>query len=82
MTELGARTSKVDPAVFYWTDGNGSLKGVLACHVDDFIWGGTEQFEAQVIQKMRAKLNVGKEESIAFRYIGIELQHQNDSILL
>ena len=29
--------SSVDPAVFYWFEDN-ELKGVLAVHVDDFIW--------------------------------------------
>ena len=32
--------SKVDPAVFCWHNGDRCLSGVLACHVDDFLWGG------------------------------------------
>ena len=36
--------SKVDPAVIYWMDGE-ELEGLLACHVDDFIWEGTENFK-------------------------------------
>ena len=46
--KCGATMSKVDPAVFYWLDGE--LEGILACHVDDFIWGGTENFKQTVVQ--------------------------------
>ena len=42
---LGASVSKVDLAVFYWIDSHGDVYGVLACHVDDFIWGGKPEFE-------------------------------------
>ena len=35
LLELGACVSKVDPAVFYWLDGNGDVYGMLACHVAD-----------------------------------------------
>ena len=37
LTENGASVSSVDPAVFCWFEDN-ELKGVLAVHVDDFIW--------------------------------------------
>lgn len=41
--------SKVDPAVFYWLDQDCTVIGLLACHVDDFIWGGTQSFSTTVI---------------------------------
>ena len=41
LEKCGGTMSKVDPAVFYWMDGE-ELEGILACHVDDFTWGGTE----------------------------------------
>ena len=31
--------SKVDPAGFFWKDEKGSVEGIHACHVDDFLWG-------------------------------------------
>ncbi|VDH89490.1 Hypothetical predicted protein [Mytilus galloprovincialis] len=40
LNECGGTESKVDPAVFYWYNSNG-LAGVLAVHVDDFLWAGT-----------------------------------------
>ena len=79
LLELGASVSKVDPAVFYWVDGHGDVYGVLACHVDDFIWGGKPEFET-VVSKVRSILQVGKESNQAFKYCGIDLEHNDDSM--
>ena len=81
LQKCGGRISKVDPAVFYWMEGE-DIIGVLACHVDDFIWGGTKQFEQTVIQEIRETFKVGKEESKAFQYVGMELFHERNAIFL
>ena len=79
LLELGASVSKFDPAVFYWVDGHGDVYRVLACHVDDFIWGGKPEFE-NVVSKIRSILQVGQESNQAFKYCGIDLEHDNDSM--
>ena len=61
MIGCGAKISSVDPAVFFWSDEE-DVQGVLACHVDDFVWGGTVNFEKTVIQHIRKNLKVGKED--------------------
>ncbi|CAG2211672.1 unnamed protein product [Mytilus edulis] len=74
--------SKVDPAVFFWKNNKGSVEGVLTCHVDDFLWGGSKEFEEKVINSIRSTFCVGKEEleeNGSFPYVGIELsKHEND----
>ena len=82
MSETGAKTSAVDPAVFYWLSSTGSVEGILASHVDDFIWGGTPAFEKRVIAYIRSCLYVGKEEEDDFNYIGIEIKETNGNVLL
>ena len=54
--------------------------GVLAAHVDDFVWGGTAQFEQTVIEHVRQTLNVGKENQNNFKYLGLELLHSRNGI--
>lgn len=39
---LGTGGEEVDPAVFHWLDEYCKVKGLLACHVDDFLWVGTQ----------------------------------------
>ena len=81
LEKCGGTMSKVDPAVFYWMDGE-ELEGILACHVDDFIWGGTENFKQTVVQEIRQTFKVGKEESKTFQYIGMEMFSDGNTILL
>ena len=73
LLSLGARNSKLDPAVFFWSED--SLKGVLACHVDDFLWAGDLEFEKDIIPRIREAFEVGKEENVAFNYTGLEIKH-------
>ncbi len=80
MLELGAIISRLDPAVFYWLDEEGSTSGILACHVDDFIWGGNKRFASEVITDIRLRFKVGKEESRAFLYLGMQLEHNDHKI--
>ena len=81
LKECGGTESKVDPAVFYWHDSNG-LAGVLAVHVDDFLWAGSEIFEINVISKVKEVFNVGKEASESFKYLGLGLNQCDDKIIL
>lgn len=61
---------------FLWENGDQRVEGVLACHVDDFLWGGSSEFEVRVINEIRNFFLVGKEEgeeNRPFSYVGIEL---------
>lgn len=82
LLETGAKMSKIDPAVFYYMTKEGVLEGVIACHVDDFIWGGTNVFEQIVIDVIRNKFQIGKENSAAFQYVGIQLCSTDSGITL
>ena len=82
MLKCGANISVVDPAVFYWTNSAGEVYGLLASHVDDFIWGGSETFVQEVIPRIRSAFNVGREESEAFCYVGMDVTHVDGTILL
>ncbi|CAB4000762.1 Hypothetical predicted protein [Paramuricea clavata] len=82
LLELGACVSKVDPAVFYWLDENGNVYGILACHVDDCIWGGGGKPEFEnVISRIRSILSAGKESNKAFKYCGIDLEYGEDGVI-
>ncbi|KAJ8029372.1 hypothetical protein HOLleu_28750 [Holothuria leucospilota] len=80
MTDCGATVSAVDPAVFYWYSTEHGLQGLLASHVDDFIWAGNDTFESKVIDKIRRLLSVGQEESDSFKYVGLNIQSQGSTI--
>ena len=80
MYQLGAVLSQVDPAVFYWLDDSYNVMGILSCHVDDFIWGGSEMFSTTVIPSLKGAFQVGREEHDTVNYIGIKFNSINDEI--
>ena len=81
MIKCGASISAVDSAVFYWFT-NGKLIGLLASHVDDFIWAGNEDFRSDIVTKIRGYFTVGQEESKSFKYVGLHLESEEGLIRL
>ena len=81
MLEHGGSMSKLGPTVFYWCDDTNSLVGNFSSHVDDFIWSGATQLEC-VVNKIRAAFKVGREDTKAFKYCGIDLTFINGDIYL
>ncbi|VDI58471.1 Hypothetical predicted protein [Mytilus galloprovincialis] len=73
--------SKIDSAVFYWYNEKG-LTGVLAVHVDDFLWAGSSTFEKSVVSRIRDMFKVGKESCESFKYLGLDLSQENETIVL
>lgn len=81
LNKLGCSRSEVDLALFYWHHGD-KLSGMLIMHVDDFLWAGTEDFKRIVVDKIKSAFKIGKEAEGAFRYIGLEIAHDVDGIVL
>lgn len=63
--------SQVDPAIFYWLDDKLEVTGVLACHVDDFLWAGSQNFSTNVIPLLKSVFHVGHEEHENFCFVGV-----------
>ena len=73
MMSTGGKVSQVDPAVFYWLDDQCKVTGVLACHVDDFLWAGSQSFVTNVIPRLKSAFHVGREEHENFCYVGMNI---------
>ena len=82
LQKTGAVISKVDPAIFYWLRSEGEVTGILASHVDDFIWGGSEYFTQMVIPDIRSSFLIGKEENEEFHFLGLDITQKDDIIVL
>ena len=79
LIQLGAQISHYDEALFLWYE-NSELVGVMSTHVDDFFWSGDSKFEMKVIQNLKQKFKISKEESLSFKYLGLDLSQQNAEI--
>ena len=81
LRRLGCTQSQLDPALFYLTL-DGCLVGMIASHIDDFLHAGTQQFEEQVMTRLRKRFLAGKLEEGHFKYVGFAILQQNDGIEL
>ena len=65
-----------DQGIFVWYHNN-KLNSIIICFVDDIIWGGTEQFDQNVIQKFRNTFKIGSENT-EFFYLGLNIKQNTD----
>ena len=76
--DLKGERSKLEPTMFYWSE-KGKLIGIMCTHVD-FCFGGTEKFLKEVIGGLKKKLRIGEEELSKFRYIGVNVQGDEEGV--
>ena len=79
LEKFGVLVSTYDEAVFYWRTDKG-LEGLICCHVDDFLWGGTERFKEEVIDQTKETFEISKEDKGNLKYIGLEIKQSKDQI--
>ncbi len=79
LLDAGLTLCKYDQALFMWFL-DGKLAGILACHVDDVIYGGIKQFHDQVISKIKMTFSIGMEEDTNLKYLGLRIIQTEDGI--
>lgn len=57
------------------------MNEIISTHVDDF-WAGTENFEENVIKKIKQVLMIRSEESSSFKYLSLETSQKEESIII
>ena len=48
-----------------------------AIHVDDILWSGSNNFEHKIIAKLQNSFIIGKENSLPFQYLGLNLSENS-----
>ena len=81
LLSIGLVMSKADSALFYYYKDN-NLIGMIAIHVDNFLWSGTTDFERNFIWKLRNMFVIGKENQSIFKYLGINLIEKDSDITI
>ena len=51
---------------------------MLACYVDDMIWGDNENFKINAIDNLKNTFMFSSEETKAFKHVGIQLKQNDD----
>ena len=65
-----------DDAFFYWIN-DGKLEGIMAIHVDDFVYAGTNRFRELLFNSVLKEFDVGECQESEFTFLGLEIC-QND----
>ena len=81
--KAGCEKCLFDPAMYIYfseADGEKSLKGLACTHVDDFLHGGEEIFEENVMTNIKTAFEFGLEQSRRFRYVGMNMSQVGGSI--
>ena len=81
INQTNCKCSTCDPAIFTWCNDNKTL-GVLCCHVDDIIYGGSNEFINKVIKPLKTKFKISSESQKAFKYIGLNVKQYMNLITL
>ena len=72
---------KGDPSIFYYHK-NHKLSGLIAIHVDDFLWSGNGFFSERIIPQLSKIFTIGKVSKNVFRYLGLGLRQNKEFITL
>lgn len=81
LLKSGAVVSKYDQAIFTWNFGN-KLHGIIATHVDDFCFAGSEIFQSRVMDRIRHLFRIKSEEVAEFQYIGLSIKKTGNDVKL
>ena len=76
---LGVQSSTYDETLFFWKH-EGKLNGVMAVHVDEFLYCGPKEIELKVITVLKTKCLISKVESETFTHLGWEVKQSEDCI--
>ena len=74
LIKLGATPMQLDQGIFIWHKNKISI-GIMACFVDDILWGGNSEFE-NTISKLKQIFCISAEHEQIFHYIGIRLEQK------
>ena len=66
LEDLGCEVMQLDKSIFVLRDQNNTLQGVLAVHIDDFIYGGSNYFYKKVVKGLKKTFKVGEAQAKMF----------------
>ena len=67
---------------FLWHDATGNLMGILAMHVDDFIFDGNDTFQRNMISELKRIFKARTHENGTFKFWGLGVKQIKDGIAI
>ena len=82
LCSLGAKVSLYDNSFFLFHKQDGTLMGLVAVHVDDFVYCGSEELHSRVIETIKKKFSIKQIEKNSFKYVGLQVSQTEHEIRL
>ena len=80
--KVGMEKSNYDDALFFYKmNKQEACKGILVMHVDDFLYGGSTEFE-DVVQHLCNTFTVGCEAEMPLKFLAVDLQYSEGYVNL
>ena len=79
LTDCGLKEVTGEPSLFYYVNELDQLCGVLAAHVDEFLYGGNNEFH-QKIELFKAAVRVGSTQREEVVFCGLVINNRTDGI--
>lgn len=77
LKESGFKPSKVDPCLFVKQDGDGAIKGVATCHVDDLLMTGAKTVIDQLRKDLGDKFEI-HDIGPAEEHLGVKIEYDHE----
>ena len=81
-TKLKGIVSAYNNALFLWHDATGNLTGILAMHLDDFIFCENYTFQRNVFSELKRIFKVGADENETFKFWGLDVKQTKNGITI
>ena len=81
LKNLGVKMCTMDEAFFYFHH-DGELCGLLAGHVDDFFWCGSDRFKTEVIDKITSRFRISSYLHDSFTFLGLKVHQLPSGVIL
>ena len=77
LLKLGGKVSMYDNALFLWHNKDNELIGILAVHVDDFSFAGTDRFQSDVINEVKRTFEIKTHDVGSFKFLGLRVNQSS-----
>ena len=66
----------------YFGKKDNQLQGLIVIHIDDFLYGGTAEFHAEIMSKITSIFEIGAMNSTPMKYLGMKIHQDKMKIVI
>ena len=82
LIKLDGKTSLFDEAMYLWYTNDCVIEGVIVTHVDDFVYGGSEDWHTRVVDEVTRRFKISAQFASSFKYVGLNVIQSAESVTI